>query len=93
MIDGMARVEPDDAPQVLLRDYLDAIPSPDFQGHDFSERRIETVERAPGHPWVHVVIGGATANVFLVVVVNVAGPHIHGHHVLDLVDHYGLDAS
>jgi hypothetical protein len=89
--EGMVRVEPDDAPQITLGEYFQSIPVSHLEGHDFSARRIETVERAPGERWVHIVLGGATRNVYLVIVVDLNGPQVHGHYLLDLVRAYGLD--
>lgn len=70
--------------------YFDAIPPEDFGGHDFSEGDVPYGWTMTGTPYQHVLIQCETANVFLVLVLNLDEQAVAGHHLLDLNKVYGL---
>ena len=42
------------------------------------------------HTYTHVMFWYGVPNVYLVIVIENDGPRIHGHHILDLNEKYGL---
>ncbi|MDG6110075.1 hypothetical protein Daura_31815 [Dactylosporangium aurantiacum] len=83
-------VDPGEAPPFDFWPYFSAIPPADFGGHDFTAGAVPYAWRMPDSGYEHVLVGSATPNVFLVLVLNVAGQSVVGHHLLDLNRLYGL---
>ena len=84
------RVGPDEEPPFDFWDYFDAIPAEDLGGHDFSEGRVSYVWAMLGTPYQHVLVECDTPDVLLVLVLDVPGRAVTGHHLLDLNRLYGL---
>jgi hypothetical protein len=83
-------VGPDEEPAFDFWDYFDAIPREDSGGHDFSGGQVSHVWDMRGTGCQHVLVECETPNVFLVLVLDVAGRRVAGHHLLDLNQLYGL---
>jgi hypothetical protein len=84
-------IDPDEAPPFDFWPYLEAIPTEDFGGHDFSPGAVPYAWRMPESAYEHVLVGCETPNVFLVLVLDVIARSVVGHHLLDLNRLYGLD--
>ncbi|GAA2864373.1 hypothetical protein Acy02nite_71660 [Actinoplanes cyaneus] len=83
-------VDLDMAPPFDFWEYFEAIPPEHFGGHDFSEGRVPHAWNMPGTALQHVLVECETPNVFLVLVLDVPGGSVAGHHLLDLNRLYGL---
>jgi len=83
-------VDPDEEPPFDFWPYFEAIPPEDFGGHDFSAGAVPYVWRMPESVYEHVLVECETPNVFLVLVLDVIGGSVVGHHLLDLNRLYGL---
>ena len=70
--------------------YVRSIPASDLAGHAIVDGAVECVYRNEKDCLDHVGVVTTTPNVFLVVVVDLKGDLIWGHHVLDLNEKYGL---
>jgi len=81
----------DESPPFDFWPYVDGIPPSDFQGYDCSAGVVEWVYRDEQGVWEHVTINTDTPNVFMVVVLDLRTRCVHGHHLLDLNHHYGVD--
>ena len=68
--------------------YIDAIPLIDLDG--FTLRDVAYVYLNPTGLYQHILIATEDENVFLVVVLEVLSKKIHGHHLLNLIELYGL---
>ncbi len=68
--------------------YVDAIPTADFD--KFTLRDVAYVYLNPTGFYQHVLIATENKNVFLVVVLEVMNKRIYGHHLLNLMELYGL---
>ena len=84
------RVGLDEEPPFDFWGYFEAIPPEDFSGHDFSDGRVSYAWNMRGTPYQHVLVECTTANVFLVLVLDVTASSVAGHHLLDLNRRYGL---
>jgi hypothetical protein len=84
------RVDPEGAPPFDFWPYFDAIDPDDFGGHDFSAGAVSHAWKMPGGDYEHVLVQCETPNVFLVLVLDLAGRSVAGHHLLDLGRLYGL---
>lgn len=82
---------PDDEPPIDFWPYVDAIPVSDLRGFDFATGRVSYVWATDQGRWQHVMVACDRPNVFLVIVLLVDPPRVHGHHLLDLNAHYGVD--
>jgi hypothetical protein len=71
-------------------DYFDSIPDEDFDGHDFSGGAVTDAWAMPATNHQHALIRCETANVFLVLVLNLPHRQVYGHRLLDLRKLYGL---
>jgi hypothetical protein len=89
-VPGAERVGSDEEPPFDFWDYFDAIPEHDFEGHDFSAGEVSYAWNMPGTAYQHVLVECETPNVFLVLVLDVPGRSVAGHHLLDLNRLYGL---
>ncbi len=83
-------VDPDEEPPFDFWPYFSAIPPEDLGCHDFSSGAVPYAWRMPDSVYEHVIVRSETANVFLVLVLNVTGRSVVGHHLLDLNRLYGL---
>lgn len=70
--------------------YVRMIPHSDLAGHELSDGHVECVYRAQDNRFDHVLVITNTKNVFLAVIVDLTRDQIHGHHLLDLNEKYGL---
>ncbi len=70
--------------------YVASLPVTDLQGHQIYDQFVEYVYRDATGRFDHVLVMTKTKNVYLTVVVDLAGNVIHGHHLLDLNETYGL---
>ncbi|TPG72163.1 hypothetical protein [Hymenobacter nivis] len=68
--------------------YVGSIPVAGLGG--FMLKDVAYVYRNNSNAFEHVLIGTDDKNVFLVIVLSLAGPEIYGYHLLDLVTLYGL---
>jgi hypothetical protein len=84
------QVGQDDAPPFDFWHYFDSIPDEDFDGHDFSGGTVTDAWTMPATNHQHVLIRCETANVFLVLILDLRQRQVYGHHVLDLRKLYGL---
>jgi hypothetical protein len=84
------RVSLDAEPPFDFWDYFEAIPPADFCEHDFSEGRVSYAYNMRGTTYQHLLVECETPNVFLVLVLDVTGRSVAGHHLLDLNRRYGL---
>lgn len=91
MAEGMRRLESVDDPQPDLKSYLAAIPVRDSQDYDFSSRSVDAVYATADGRFLHVLLAATVPNVFLVIVIDSSTRQVHGHHLLNLRVHYGLD--
>jgi hypothetical protein len=86
-------VDPGEAPPFDFWPYFSTIPPADFGGHDFSAGAVPYAWRMPDSGFQHVLVGSQTPNVFLVLVLNVAGRSVAGHHLLSVAGHHLLDLN
>lgn len=70
--------------------YVDAVPMGDLKGHEIYDHFVEYVYRTEDGRFDHVMVMTKTKNVYLAVVVDVTANAVHGHHLLDLNELYGL---
>ncbi|MDJ0365610.1 hypothetical protein QMK33_10635 [Hymenobacter sp. H14-R3] len=68
--------------------YVDAIPFVDFDGFTLGD--VAYVYLNPTGLYQHILIATEDQNVFLVVVIDVLNKGIYGHHLLNLIELYGL---
>jgi hypothetical protein len=87
---GAEQVGLDEEPPFDFWGYFEAIPPEDFGGHDFSAGRVSYAWNMRGTAYQHVLVECGTPNVFLVLVLDVPGRSVLGHHLLDLNRLYGL---
>src|SRR6266849_10066603 len=60
--------------------YVASVPVTDLQGHQIYDQFVEYVYRDATGRFDHVLVMTKTKNVYLTVVVDLAGNVIHGHH-------------
>lgn len=83
-------VSPEAPASVSFWSYFDEIPIEDFDGYDCSEGHVENVYRLCAGQYEHVLVNSEDKNVFMVIVLDVDGGKVHGHHLLNLKKLYGL---
>ena len=71
--------------------YVERIPVDHFQGFDCSESSVSHVYRESGGRFEHVLIDTDNPNVFMAVVLDLEANGVFGHHLLNLVEKYGLE--
>jgi len=77
------------AEQILdIWPYVDAIPQADTEGFELAD--VAYVYLNPNGRYEHVLIATEDKNVFFVIVIDVKQVKIHGYHLLNLVELYGL---
>ena len=80
MLDVSALAEP----KLDIWPYVDAVPAVDLEGYELSDGIVKHVYRSSNEQFEHVLISTETADVFFVIVVDVAQLKIYGHHLLNL---------
>lgn len=71
--------------------YFDALPSDEFQGHDFSDGQVDNAYRNADETYEHVLVRCKSPNVFFVLVLDLNHSSVFGHHLLDLREKYGVE--
>lgn len=71
--------------------YVDRVLATEYADADTDAWDVDYVYANPTKPYQHVLIHTSMAQVYLVVVVNVARRAVHGHHLLNLNRLYNLD--
>jgi D-serine deaminase-like pyridoxal phosphate-dependent protein len=72
--------------------YVASVPVADLRGHQIYDQFVEYVYRDATGRFDHVLVMTRTKNVYLTVVIDLVHDRIHGHHLLDLNEKYGLSA-
>jgi hypothetical protein len=90
MAEPMKRLGSDAGVPFAFWDYFDAIPEPDFEGHDCSAGSVTYVWEHPSGSYQHVLVDSEDKNVFMVVVLDIASRSVLGHRLVDLNRKYGL---
>ena len=70
--------------------YVAAIPASELGSHQVQSGVVERVYRNGADTFDHVLVATKSANVYLAIVVDLAGQSVMGHRVLDLNLEYGL---
>ena len=70
--------------------YVWSIPLADLLGHEIYDQFVECIYRDALGCYDHVQVMTKTKNVYLTIVVDRRREIIHGHHLLDLNERYGL---
>ena len=70
--------------------YVASVPPDDLRGHEVYDRFVEYVYRDATGRFDHVQVMTKTKNVYLTVVVDLRRDAVHGHHLLDLNEKYGV---
>lgn len=86
----MKRLPQDADAPFAFWDYFDSIPSADFEGHDCSAGTVTYVWQHPIGRYQHVLVDSEDQDVFMVLVLDLAGHRVVGHRLLDLNREYGL---
>ena len=73
--------------------YVESVPAGDLRGHEVDGQFVDYVYRDAAGRFDHVMVMTKTKNVYLVIVVDLTGDGIHGHHLLDLNEKYGLTSD
>jgi hypothetical protein len=90
-VSPMRNVTADAEPVIDIWPYARAIPPGELRGVRWRDGEVEHVYRTGDDRFDHVLVPTETANVYLVVVVARGAAAIHGHHILDLNEEYGLN--
>ena len=80
----MTPLGPAEPPPFEFWSYFDAIPTDDFEGHDFSGGQVTEVYRTAGGRYLHALIAGKSEGWFLVLVLNCKDRVVYGHYLLEL---------
>lgn len=72
-------------------DYYEGIDQSDLGDFDFGAGVVAHAWRDPSARFDHVLLSSDDPNAFLVIVIDLQGPVVHGHHLLDLGRLYRLD--
>lgn len=70
--------------------YVESVPPEDLRGHEVDNHFVEYVYRDATGRFDHVQVMTKTKNVYLTVVVDLQRDAVHGHHLLDLNEKYGV---
>lgn len=70
--------------------YVESVPASDLAGHSVYDGTVEAAYRSADERFDHVLVWTRTANVYLIVVVDVQADEVNGHYLLDLNREYGL---
>lgn len=66
--------------------YYDTIPAADFQGHHSAQGEVVAVYRSDDQQWEHVLVRTDYREVLMVLVLDLRGGKVHGHHLLNMED-------
>ncbi|RZK17654.1 MAG: hypothetical protein EOO56_17540 [Hymenobacter sp.] len=77
-------------PPLDIWPYVRAVPSTDLEGCQLLDEVVEHVWRSASGQFEHVCVSTESANIFLVIVVDLFIVEIYGHHFLNLSKEYGL---
>jgi len=91
--DPMRLLPLDASPPFEFWDYFDSIPSSDFEGHDCSAHAVTYVWEDSTARFQFVHVNSEDQNVFMVLVLDIAGGTVLGHRLLDLNREYGLESQ
>ena len=91
--DPMRRLPLDASPPFEFWDYFESIPSADFEGHDCSVGGVTYVWQDSTGRYQFVHVNSEDKNVFMVLVLDIAGRAVLGHRLLDLNREYGLKSA
>ena len=89
----MCRLLQEEEPPFDFWNYVETIPTKDFQGYDCSEGKIEYVYRDNSGRFEHVLINSTRRDVVMVIVLDRFAGSVAGHKLLDLPRRYGTDMS
>jgi hypothetical protein len=89
-VSPMRDVTADADPVVDIWPYVQAIPTSDLSSVGYRNGEVDYVYRSGDDRFDHVLIPTTVPNVYLTVVVSRRSRAVHGHHVLDLNQKYGL---
>lgn len=73
--------------------YVASVPQNDLRGHVVYDQFVESVYRNATGRFDHVQVMTRTKNVYLAVVVDLQNDVIHGHHLLDLNEKFGVGSG
>jgi hypothetical protein len=73
--------------------YVESVPREDLSGHQIHDHFVEYVYRDATGRFDHVLVMTKAKNVYLAVVVDLQHDVVHGHHLLDLNEKYGVTGS
>ena len=73
--------------------YVASVRVDELKGHQIHDKFVECVYRDATGRFDHVLVMTKTKNVFLTIVVDLFRDRIHGQHLLDLNEKYGLVAD
>ena len=79
-------------PPLDIWPYVEALPASDLEGYELLSGIVEHVWRSAEGQFDHVLVATKSADVFLVVVVDLFKVEIQGHYLLNLPKEYGLPA-
>ena len=86
----MLRVRSDGDAPFPFWDYVDQIPTQDFQGYDCSEGSVQWVWRSNDGRFEHILIDSKEdKDVFMAVVLDLAKEEVVGHRLMDFKREYG----
>ena len=86
----MRRLSADSGPPFDFWHYIDAIPKDDFSCYSCEGGVTYVWEDAAGE-FQHVLLDTQDKNVFMVIVLDLAGGEVKGHRLLNLNELYGLN--
>jgi hypothetical protein len=87
---SMQRVGPEEYPPFDFWPYFEAIPQEDFGSYDCADGTVTSAWRTGDGRYEHVLIDSKDRDVFMVLVLDLKGERVTGHHLLDLPGLYGL---
>lgn len=80
-------------PPLDIWPYVRAVPTADLRGFQIWDKFVECVYRSSDDRFDLVHVCTRTPNIFLVIVVDRVQAVIHGHHLLDLNELYGISST
>ena len=86
----MRNVTAESANVIDIWPYVASIPVHDFRGHTIFDQFVEYVYRDATGRYDHVMVMTRSANVYVVIVVDCLWDGVHGHHLLDLNEKFGV---
>ncbi|GEM_PF-475183 len=89
VIEPISRVT-DGGPIIDFWPYFESIPASDFDGHDGIEWQVDWVY-CMGDCCKHVMVNSTNKNVFMAIILDVAGGRVLGHRLMNFNSLYGLE--